>query len=93
MPLLRRLPKVGFNSKRPMIYQLVKLEDLTRVKEGTVVTIDYLKSHRFIHSSLKPVKILGDGDLKKHLEVHAHSFSKSAEEKITKVGGTIKKIQ
>src|SRR3989338_5657057 len=59
MPLLRRLPKVGFNSKRPMIYQLVKLEDLTRVKEGTVVTIDYLKSHRFIHSSLKPVKILG----------------------------------
>lgn len=87
MPLIRRLPKVGFRSKTHTYYQVVNLESLTRLKEGTVVNLDFLKSHGLIRSVSEPVKILGDGDLKKPLVIHAHRFSKSAEEKIVKAGG------
>lgn len=92
MPLIRRLPKVGFNSKQPVVYQIVNLESLTRFKEGTVVDASFLKSHKLISSLRKPVKILGDGDIKKPLMCYAHSFSKVAEEKIVKAGGKAEKI-
>ena len=87
MPLLRRLPKVGFRSKRPISYQVVNLEDLSLIKEGTVVDGEYLQKNGFIKSFTKPFKILGTGDLKKPLIIHANSFSKSAQEKIEKAGG------
>ena len=87
MPLIRRLPKIGFNSKSPKIYQIVNLASLTRFKEGTIVDGNFLKSHGLIKSLNKDFKILGDGELKNSLVVHAHSFSKSAQEKILKVGG------
>jgi len=87
MPLIKRLAKVGFRSKAPTIYQLVKLEQLTRFKEGTVVNADILKSHKIIKSISRPVKVLADGEIKKPLVVQANSFSKSAEEKITQAGG------
>lgn len=93
MPLIRRLPKVGFNSKNPTIHQLVNLESLSRFKEGTVINADFLKSHGLIKSAWKTYKILGNGELKKPLTVHAHQFSKSAEEKITKAGGKAELIQ
>ena len=87
MPLIRRLPKIGFRSKRHKTYQLVNLESLTRFKEGTVINSDFLKSHGLIRSVSKPLKILGDGDLKKPLVIQAHSFSKNAQDKIIKAGG------
>ena|SRR3989338_8809959 len=87
MPLIRRLPKVGFRSKRPVIYQLVTLESLSRIKEDTVINAEFLKSRGLIKSIFRPIKILGDGELKKPLMVQAHSFSKSAQEKIAKAGG------
>jgi len=93
MPLIRRLPKVGFRSKTHTYYQVVNLASLTRVKEGTVVNLDFLKSHGLIRSVNEPTKILGDGDLKKPLVVHAHSFSKSAQEKIVKAGGKAELIK
>lgn len=93
MPLIRRLPKVGFRSKCSKIYQLVKLEYLTRFKENTVVDADFLKSHGLIKSTVKPFKILGDGELKKPLVIKAHQFSKSAEEKITQAGGKVELIK
>lgn len=86
-PLIRRMPKVGFNSKRPKVYQLVKLEDLTRLKEGSVVNAELLKSNGLIKSMRKPFKVLGNGEIQKALQVQAHCFSKSAEEKIVKAGG------
>lgn len=92
MPLVRRLPKVGFNSKAPILYQVVNLESLTRFKEGTVVDAHFLKSHGLISSLNKPFKILGDGEVKKPLVCHAHRFSKSAQEKILKAGGKIETI-
>lgn len=93
MPLIRRLAKVGFRSKRPKIYQLVNLDRLSQFKEDTVIDGDFLRVHRIIKSVKKPFKILGSGDVKKPLTIKAHSFSKSAEEKITKAGGKIEVIK
>ncbi len=92
MSLIRRLPKVGFRSKNPIFYQVVKLDSLKKIKEGTVVDAAYLKSHGLIRSLNRPFKILGEGELKKALIVHANAFSKSAEEKIVQAGGKIETI-
>src|ERR1700686_1104631 len=84
MSLLRRLPKVGFNSKYPVKYQVVNCESLNRFEDGTTVTPELLKSRDLIRSLLQPVKILSVGDVTKKLTVQAHRFSKSAADKITK---------
>ncbi len=87
MPLIKRLPKVGFRSKVSIVYQVVNLESLSRFKEGTVINAEFLISHGLIRSHGEPVKILGDGELKKPFTVVANRFSKSAQEKIEKAGG------
>lgn len=87
MPLIRRLPKVGFRSHRPVVYQLVKVADLSRFKKGTVVDGQVLKEEGLIHNVFKPFKILGTGELTTALTVKATAFSKSAVEKIEKAGG------
>ncbi len=89
MSLLRRLPKVGFNSKWPAQFQIVNLEDLNRFKDGAVVDLESLKGVRLIKNTRVPVKILSDGTITKKLTVHAHRFSKAAEEKISKAGGKV----
>ncbi len=88
MPLLRRLPKVGFNSKWPDVYQVVNCESLNQFEDGTTITPELLKSHHLIRSLLKPVKILSVGEMKRKLTVQAHRFSKTAADKITKAGGS-----
>ena len=89
MSLLRRLPKVGFNSKWPAEYQIVDVEALNRFDDGAVVDPDSLKDARLIKTLYRPVKILSDGVITKKLTVHAHRFSKTAQDKITKAGGTV----
>ena len=88
MPLLRRLPKVGFNSKWPAKYQVVNCESLNRFEDGTMITPELLKSHHLIRSLLQPIKILSVGEVTKKLTVQAHRFSKTALDKITKAGGS-----
>ena len=87
MALIRRLPKVGFRSRRPIVYQLVKLSDLSRFEKGTLVDAKALKEAGVIHSVFKPFKVLGDGEIKIALTVKATAFSKTAVEKIEKAGG------
>ena len=87
MSLLRRLPKVGFNSKWPVKYQVVNCESLDRFDNGTTVTPELLKSHHLVRSLLQPIKILSVGEVTKKLTVQAHRFSKLAADKITKAGG------
>jgi len=89
MPLIRRLPKFGFRRRNPFSYQVVNLDDLGRFKDNDVITLEVLKSKGLIKNVNKAVKILAMGDIKKALTVQAHSFSKSAEEKITQAGGKI----
>lgn len=88
MPLSRRLPKVGFDNRWKKVYSVVNLGDLERFEEGTVVTVELLKETGVI-SKIEPygLKVLGDGALTKKLTVQAAKFSKSAVEKLEKLGG------
>jgi large subunit ribosomal protein L15 len=87
MHLIRRLPKVGFNSKWPTRYQIIHLEDLNCFKDGTVVDAAALKAEGLVKSVRRPVKVLSNGNISKRLTVQAQGFSKTAQEKITKAGG------
>lgn len=93
-PLFRRLPKVGFNNKNFRTeYQVVNLRDLeTRCENGGHVTAASLEELGLIRDRTAPVKVLGEGDIKKKLTVEAERFSASAAKKIEAVGGTIKRL-
>jgi large subunit ribosomal protein L15 len=85
MPLHRRMPKRGFTNIFRKEYNIVNLERLASLGE-TTITPDVLRKAGVIKSK-HPLKVLGDGELATALTVHAHKFSKSAQEKITKAGG------
>lgn len=89
-PLIKRVPKKGFNRRKNVRFSVINVDVLNRFKKGEEVTIDRLKQENLISKKDK-VKILGNGDIDKKLTVHAHNFSKSAKEKIEKAGGEIVK--
>src|SRR5438874_9102832 len=90
MPLIRRLPKRGFNNaafhKR---YAIVNLDDLGDLKAGTIVNEQLLRESRLVRGHFAGIKILGNGELKHDLKVEADKVSAAAREKIEKAGGTI----
>ncbi|NUQ03601.1 MAG: 50S ribosomal protein L15 [Anaerolineae bacterium] len=89
LPLVRRLPfKRGFTNLFRIEFQEVKIAQLDQLAAGTVVTPALLKAQGWIRDEQNPVVILGNGDLTKALTVQAHRFTKSAQEKIAKAGGT-----
>ncbi|OHB78141.1 MAG: 50S ribosomal protein L15 [Planctomycetes bacterium RBG_16_55_9] len=93
MPLFRRLPKRGFNNKRFAVRcEIVNVCQLERFEDGATVGMEQLSDAGLIDSAKSRVKILGKGDLTKKLEVAAHKFSKSAEQKITASGGMVKVV-
>jgi large subunit ribosomal protein L15 len=87
MPLHRRIPKRGFRSPFGKTFAVINLQDLNAFPSGETVTPDLLRAHGFVRTQ-QQVKILGDGELQNKLIVHAHAFSGSAKEKITKAGGS-----
>jgi large subunit ribosomal protein L15 len=91
MPLHRRIPKRGFTNIFRTEYNIVNLEKLATLGESTI-NPDILRKAGVI-STKRPVKILGDGELKSPITVQAHKFSKSAQEKITKAGGKFEVLQ
>jgi large subunit ribosomal protein L15 len=92
MPLHRRLPKRGFTNIFRKEYLAVNLEKLAGFEAGAKVDPEILKSCGLIKNFHDGLKVLGVGELKHALHVRAHKFSKSAAEKIQKVGGTIEVI-
>ena len=86
MPLQRRLPKRGFTNIFKKYYEIVNVEQLSRCAGVDPVTPEVMKEKGLI-KKLGAVKILGAGELKESLSVHAHKFSKSAQAKIEKSGG------
>ncbi len=94
MPLIRRLPKRGFNNaafhKR---YAIVNLSDLNGFESGTLVNEQLLRQSNLVRGHFVGIKILGDGELKHGLEVQAHKISSTAREKIEKAGGTITLVE
>jgi len=93
MPLFRRLPKVGFsNYNFAKRYKIINVSQLERFDDGAIVGVEQLSDAGLIDNLKSKVKILGDGELTKKLQVSAHKFSKVAEEKIAGCGGTAKVI-
>ncbi len=89
LPFVRRMPfKRGFVNIFKVPYSIVNVADLGRFAPGTVVTPDLLVAAGLIKSLKAPVKVLGEGTLERALEVHAHSFSSSAQAKIEAAGGS-----
>ena len=87
MPLVRRLPKFGFtNAPFKKVYEIINLSQLKDL-EGEVGPELFLQKG-WIQKN-KKVKILGDGELSKPLQVKAHKFSKKAKERIEKAGGQV----
>jgi len=85
MPLHRRLPKRGFTNIFKKEYAVVNLDRIAALGESTV-TLELLRKAG-LAGKRDLVKVLGDGELKAAVTVHAHKFSKSAQEKISKAGG------
>ena len=89
MPLHRRVPKRGFsNFLFKKEFQVVNVSDLELLSTDTIDS-NVLKDNGLVKYSMRPIKILGTGDLTKKLNVTANSFSKSAKEKIEKAGGSV----
>lgn len=90
MPLIRRLPKRGFNNAAfHKTYAVVNLDDLNRFDAGATVNEQSLRDAKLVRGKAVGVKVLGDGELKHALTIEADQVSASAREKIEKAGGTI----
>lgn len=90
MPLVRRIPKRGFNNKFALTVLAINVSDLEKVFEsGDEVNPERLKEKSLAKTRYDVLKILGDGELSKKLKVSAHRFSRSAQEKIEQVGGEV----
>jgi len=85
-PLIRRMPKRGFTSKFKKEYQIVNLFDLKRAKSAEI-NPEVLEKKGLIKDQNKLIKILGEGELKEAVNIKAHAFSRSAQEKIKNAGG------
>lgn len=88
MPLHRRLPKRGFTNIFKNYYELVNVEQLVKCAGIDPVTPEVMKEKGLV-KKIGAVKILGNGELKESLNVHAHKFSGSAQAKIEKSGGKV----
>ena len=95
MPLYRRLPKRGFNPiKKDKISKLnieniQKLIEINKIKTESLINIVTLKNLKILSKFFKKFKLLGNGDIKKKIEIEFNFISKSAKEKIEKLGGII----
>ena len=94
MPLFRRLPKRGFNPISKKLVAIINLDKIQKLLDNKKITsekidINVLKKLNLIDKNYKKIKILGNGELKNKIDLHADFISKSAKDKIANVGGTI----
>ncbi len=93
-PLVRRLPKFGFNSPNKVYFDVINVNALdSHFQNGETVTVTQLVEKGLVKSEKALVKVLGEGNLTKKLTVKAHRFSKSAIQKINQAGGQIEEIK
>ena len=97
MPLQRRVPKFGFTNIFKKEFQIVNVDSIQKLVEkdkikDVVLNAEELKKLGLIDSVKKPVKILGNGELKAKVQLEVSAFSNSAKEKIEAAGGSIKKV-
>mgnify|MGYP003686458871 FL=1 len=95
MPLYRRLPKRGFNSFGKLNIAIMNLEKIQKfidqktIKPNDIINTDLLKKLKLINKNSQKLKILGTGEIKGKISIHADLISKSAQEKLEKAGGTV----
>ena len=92
MPLIRRIPKRGFNSMFRRAYQVVNVGSLNRFEANAAIGPVELKKAGLIGSEMEMIKILGDGKLEKVLTIKAHKFSASAKKQLEAAGAKIEII-
>jgi large subunit ribosomal protein L15 len=93
MPLQRRLPKRGFKNPFRREFEIVNLRDLDGLEE-TTITLDVLHGRRLVDLGKgRPVKILGDGEVRRQFTVQAHAISASAQAKIEAAGGSVELVE
>ena len=92
MPLYRRIPKRGFTNRNTKDIVAINVSDLEKFENGATVTIESLKAAGIVKEPRDGVKILGNGELTKKLDVKVSAFSASAKEKIEALGGTTEVI-
>ncbi len=91
-PLQRRLPKRGFYNRFKKEFQIINLKDLGQLEDVTKIDPQILYERGLIKKKNIPVKILGNGELNREIEISAHAFSQSARDKITAAQGRISVI-
>lgn len=89
MPLQRRLPKYGFNRPEKVVYQVINVGDLARLKNQETITKEDLLNSGLIRKKNVPVKLLGEGEIDRKVNIQVNAVSKSAKEKIEKGGGIV----
>lgn len=92
MPLYRRLPKRGFKNRNTKEIVGINLGALEKFEDGSTVSVQTLIESGVVKNPRDGVKILGNGELTKKLNVQANAFSASAKEKIEALGGTAEVI-
>jgi len=92
MPLQRRMPKRGFNNPFRKEYEILNVADLARIEEATI-TPEVLQKYRLANVAGRPVKVLGDGEIDRKIELKVHAISASAKSKIEAAGGTVELLE
>ena len=92
MPLYRRIPKRGFTNRNSKDIVAINVSVLERFEDGSEVTVESLLAFGAISHARDGVKILGNGELTKKLNVKVNAFSESAKNKIEAAGGTVEVI-
>ena len=100
MPLYRRLPKRGFNTiggkKRIAIINLSRIQEIITKQKNILnnkINLTNLQKSKLINKKHRKLKLLGTGDLKQKFDIEVNSISKSAKEKIEKLGGKVTLIK
>jgi large subunit ribosomal protein L15 len=90
MPLIRRIPKRGFNNVQfKKVWGAVNVGELEGYPAGTTIDEEFLRKEGFVRGKIDGIKILGEGALTKSLAIVAKKVSAGAKEKIEKAGGTV----
>jgi len=99
MPLYRRLPKRGFNPLKGLKIAKINLDKIQmfiekkNIKENEIINIKTLKKLKIIHKNSKKLKILGNGEIKSKVNIQADLITKSAIDKLKKIGGSLQIIK
>ncbi len=89
-PFSQRIPqKRGFRRQPQIVWRVINLDRLEKIAEGETLTLSFFRRKGFLKKSNERIKILGEGQLIKALQIEAHAASRSAREKIERAGGRL----